>query len=86
MPASRPRLPLDRAVRLALVEALKLKLPPGQPLTIDTLEAATSQLLRELGPQLMEDVIQGVDSPAKKGALPGAVTTRPSAKGSKPAR
>ena len=86
MSPSRPRLPLERSVREALVEALKLKLPPGQPMTIDALEAATGQLLRELGPQLMEDVIQGVEADPKKGALPAAATARPPSKGSKPAR
>jgi hypothetical protein len=72
---TRPRLPLDHAVRHALVEAVKLKLPPGQPMTIDTLEAAAVQLLRELGPQLLEDVIAGVEADPKKGALPAAVAS-----------
>ena len=84
MSRSRPRLPLDRSVREALVAALKLKLPPGQPMTIDTLEAATGQLLRELGPQLMEDAIQGVDADPKKGALPSAATSPPSSKAPTP--
>ncbi|MFZ4397352.1 MAG: hypothetical protein ACOYOU_17195 [Kiritimatiellia bacterium] len=86
MSASRSRLPLDRAVREALVDALKLKLPPGQPLTIDALEAATGQLLRELGPQLMEEVIQGGETAPKKGALLSAATARPPSKGPTRAR
>ena len=53
----------------------------GQPLTIDAIEAATTQLLRELGPQLMEDLIQGVEQDPKKGALPSAASTRPNTKG-----
>ena len=61
MPLSRSRLPLDRSVREALRDALKLKLPPGQPMTIDAIEEATTQLLRELGSQLMEDLIQGIE-------------------------
>lgn len=81
MSPSRPRLPLDHAVREALVDALKLKLPPGQPATLAQIEAATVQLLRELGPQLMEDVIQGVADDPKKGALPAAAGTPPSTKG-----
>ena len=81
MPLSRSRLPLDRSVREALRDALKLKLPPGQPMTIDAIEEATTQLLRELGPQLMEDLIQGVEETPKKGALPSAAATPRSSKG-----
>jgi len=86
MSPSRSRLPLDRSVREALVAALKLKLPPGQPLTIDAIEEATTLLLRELGPQVMEDLIQGVEEDPKKGALLSAATPRPGSKGSKPGR
>jgi hypothetical protein len=86
MPTHRPRLPLAPATREALVEALKLKLPPGQPLTIDALEAATGQLLRELGPQLMEDVLHGVETAPKKGALLSAADSPRRLKGAKPAR
>jgi len=86
MSPSRPRLPLERSVRQALVDVLQLKLPPGQPMTIDALEAATGQLLRELGPQLMEDVIHGVEADPKKGALPSAATPPRSSKGLKRAR
>lgn len=86
MSPSRSRLPLDRSVREALVDALKLKLPPGQPLTIDAIEEATTLLLRELGPQVMEDLIHGVAADPKKGALPSAAATRPSSKASKPGR
>jgi len=52
---------LDRPVREALVAALKLKLPPGHPPTLDAIEAATTLLLRELGPQVMADLIHGVE-------------------------
>ena len=86
MPTFRPRLPLERSVREALVDMLKLKLPPWQPMTIDAIEAATAQLLRELGPQLMEDLIQGVDEDLKKGALPSAADTPRRAKGSRRGR
>ena len=86
MSPSRSRLPLERSVREALVDVLKLKLPPGQPMTIDAIEAATAQLLRELGPQLMEDLIQGVDDDPKKGALPSAADTPRSTKGSRRGR
>ena len=75
MSPSRSRLPLDRSVREALVAALKLKLPPGQPMTIDAIEEATTLLLRDLGPQVMEDVIQGIEETPKKGGLPSAVAT-----------
>ena len=75
------RLPLDASTRRALVEALKLKLPPGQPMTLEAVETATVQLLRELGPQLMEEVLQGVETDSKKGALFGAAATRRGAKG-----
>ena len=81
MSPSRSRLPLERSTREALLEALKLKLPPGQPMTIDAIEAATAQLLRELGPQLMEDLIQGVEQDPKKGALPSAAVAPPTTKG-----
>ena len=81
MSPSRSRLPLDRSVREALLDALKLKLPPGQPMTIDAIEEATTQLLRELGPQLMEDLIQGVEETPKKGALPSAAVTPQNSKG-----
>ena len=72
MSKSSLRLPMERSLREALVEALKLKLPPGQQMTIDALESATTQLFRELGPQLLEDVIQGIEQDPKKGALPTA--------------
>jgi len=81
MSPSRPRLPLEQSVREALLDALKLKLPPGQPLTIDAIEAATTQLMRELAPQLMEDLIQGVAPDPKKGALRGAAVAPPNSKG-----
>jgi len=68
-------------VREALLDALKLKLPPGQPLTIDAIEAATTQLMRELAPQLMEDLIQGIEQDPKKGALPAAAGVPPKTKG-----
>ena len=86
MSPSRSRLPLERSVREALLEALKLKMPPGQPMTIDTIEAATTQLLRELGPQLMEDLIQGVEQDPKKGALPSAAVAPRNTKGCSRAR
>ena len=86
MSVSRCRLPLDRSVRQALVDAVKLKLPPGQPMTIDTLEAAAVQLLRELGPQLLEDTMQGVDADPKKGAHPGVVAAPRTSKASARAR
>jgi len=83
MSPSFSRLPLERSVREALVAALQLKLPPGQPAPLDAIEAATVQLMHEIGLQLMEDVMAGVEPDPKKGALPSAVATRPSSKTSK---
>ena len=80
MSPSRSRLHLDRSVRQALLDALKLKLPLGEPMTIDAIEEATTKLLRELGPQLMEDLIQGIEETPKKGGLPSAAATPPHSK------
>lgn len=75
---SRPALP--RALREALADLVKLKLPPGHVPTLDDYEAATVQVLQELGPTLLEDAIQGIDADPKKGALPGAVAVPCSSK------
>lgn len=74
---------LEKHVRQALVDALQLKLPPGPTPTLDQLETAAVHLLRELGPQLLQDAIQGVEEDPKKGALLGAVGTRRNSKGGK---
>ena len=85
--ARRPRVSLEAGLRHALVDLLKLKLPPGREPTLDDYEAATVHLLRELGPQLLEDAIQGVDSDAKKGGLLlGAADARPTLKATARAR
>jgi|GEM_PF-6515391 len=81
MSPSHSRLPLDRSIREALVAALKLKMPPGQPMTIDVIEEATTLLLRDLGPQIMEDCIQGVEETPKKGGLLSAVAAPRRTKG-----
>jgi len=80
MSPSRSRLPIHQSVREGLLDALKLKLPPGQPMTIDAIEEAMTQLVRELAPQVMEDLIHGVEDDPKKGALPSAAATRRSSK------
>jgi hypothetical protein len=76
--SSRLRLPSD--IREALRAAVLMKLPPGTPQTLDAIERATAHVLRELGPLLMEDVMQGVDTDPKKGALPSVATSQPSIK------
>jgi hypothetical protein len=82
MSASSSRLRLSTDLREALRGAVLLKLPPGSPRTLDAIERATAQFLRELGPQLMEDVIEGVDMDPKKGALPSVAISPPTIKAS----
>jgi len=86
MSPSLSRLPLDRSVRAALQAALQLKLPPGQSPSIEAIETATGQLLHELGPQLIEDCIQGIEEDPKKGALLAAAGSPPASKRSPTAR
>jgi hypothetical protein len=78
--SSRPALP--RALREALADLVKLKLPPGKAPTLDDYEAAAVQVLQELGPTLLEDAIQGIEADPKKGALPGAAAAPCSTKSS----
>jgi hypothetical protein len=80
MSTSSSRLPMSASLRKELSEAIRLKIPPGSPHTLDAIEQATAQFLRELGPQLMEDVIEGVDTDPKKGALPSVAISPPSIK------
>ncbi len=86
MSDSSSRLRLSTDLREALREAVLLKFPPGSPPTLDVIERATAQFLRELGPQLMEDIIAGVDTDPKKGALPSVAISPPSIKASSRAR
>ena len=86
MSDSSSRLRLSKDVREALREAVLLTLPPGSPPTLDAIERATAHVLRELGPQLMGDVMDGVDTDPKKGALPSVATSPPSIKASSIAR
>ena len=72
---------LSPQVRNELRDLLELKLLPGQPRTLDAIEAATVQLVRELAPQLMEDLIQGVDCDLKKKHRPSAAVSPPNTKG-----
>lgn len=72
---------LTPEMRAALRELLVLKLPPGQPRTLEAIETATVQLIRELGPGLMEDLIQGVDDDPKKKHHPAAADGLPPTKG-----
>jgi hypothetical protein len=81
MPPSPSRASLDPAVKRQLLEAIKLRLPPGQPLTLDAAEEAVVELLRELGPTLLEELLAGEEGSSKKGALRSAAAAPRSSRG-----
>jgi hypothetical protein len=75
---------LSPDLQTALLGLVRQQLPPGQPVTLDTAEAAVVQLLRQLGPDLLSTTLQqeieGSDSPAptrgKRGHRPSVPAER----------
>lgn len=73
---------LSPEVQSALLTLVHQQLPSGQPVTLDTAEAAVVQLLRQLGPDLLATTLQqeiaGATSPprGKRGHRPTARVAR----------
>lgn len=76
--SSRPK--LAPSVQEALLEAIKLKLPPGHHFTLEAAEMAVHTFLKELGPPLMEDLLNAPKDEAKKGGLLSVVENPPAIK------
>jgi len=80
MSSSQPS--LDQTTLTALVELARAHLPEDQPPTIDAVEAAVLQVLREIGPQVAAATLTGdLSDPAqprrgKKGARRNAPAGR----------
>ena len=49
---------LSPDMQTALLALVRQQMPPGQPVTLDTAEAAVVQLLRQLGPELLSSTLQ----------------------------
>jgi len=71
---SSPHSSLDQPTLTALVELARERIPAGQPVTLDAVETAVLQVLREIGPQVAAATLTGdLSDPAqprrgKKGA------------------
>ena len=64
---SQPRRSLDPLLVQAVSEAVRARLPTGEPLTLDALEDTVLGVLQELGPAVAQELAAPQTGPQKRG-------------------